>query len=148
MAIETRILQEKIVFNDWEVKEYIGSGSGGRTAVFKIVRKHDSWEEASALKVINVLEEIGKKDTLADVYRQEYEAERDELCKQAQEELRLMSCLRGNPYIVEYYDFAFVDYQEENVFGTDLLIRMELLENLREKQKREGEFCEAEILHI
>lgn len=148
MAIETRIIRGKTVFNDWEVTEYIGNGSGGRTAVFHIVRQHEGWQEESALKVINILEEIGKKDTLAEVYRQEYEAERKELCRQAEEELRLMSCLRGNAHVVEYYDFQFLDYQEENVFGTDLLIRMELLENLREEQKKKGTYSESEIIHI
>jgi len=148
MAIETRITQGKNVFADWKVKEYIGSGSGGRTAVFRIIREHNGWEELSALKVINVLEEVGKKEELADTYLETYETERNELCKQAEEELRLMSCLKGNPNIVDYYDFAFIDYQEENVFGTDLLIRMELLDNLREEQKKKGEYDEAEIIKI
>lgn len=148
MAIETRILRGKTVFNNWEVTEYIGNGSGGKTAVFHIIRQHEGWQEVSALKVINILEEIGKKDTLAEAYRQEYEAERKELCRQAEEELRLMSCLRGNPHVVEYYDFLFLDYQEDNVFGTDLLIRMEHLENLREEQKKKGSYSEQEIIHI
>lgn len=148
MAIEVRISRGKTVFTDWEVKEYIGSGSGGKTAVFRIVRQHEGWEETSALKVINVLEEIGKKEELSESYRREYEAECKELCEQAKEELRLMSCLQGNPNIVEYYDFLFVEYQEENVFGVDLLIRMELLENLREEQKRKGEYSEQEIIRI
>lgn len=148
MAIETRFLRGTIVFNDWEVTEYIGNGSGGKTAVFHVIRQHEGWQEAAALKVINILEEIGKKDTLAKEYRQEYEAECKELCRQAQEELRLMSCLRGYPNIVEYYDFEFVEYQEENVFGVDLLIRMEHLENLREEQKKKGIYSESEIIRI
>lgn len=148
MAIETRINQSKIVFGDWEVQEYIGSGSGGKTAVFRIVRKHEGWEEQAALKVINILEEIGKKEELAETYLTEYEAERTELCKQAENELRLMAHLKGNAHIVEYYDALFVDYQEENTFGTDLLIRMELLESLQEERKKKGEYTEAEVIKI
>ena len=148
MAIESRITHGTKVFGDWEVVEYIGSGSGGRTAVFLIVRAHDNWEEKAALKVVNILEEIGKKETLAESYRQEYEAERDELCKQAESEIRLMSHLKGNSYIVEYYDSLFVDYQEENTFGTDLLIRMELLTSLREERKRIGAYEQEEVIQI
>lgn len=148
MAIESRITHGTFVFGDWEVVEYIGSGSGGRTAVFLIVRKHDDWEEKAALKVVNILEEIGRKETLAETYRQEYDEERAELCKQAESEIRLMSHLKGNPYIVEYYDFLFVDYQDENTFGTDLLIRMELLTSLREERKRIGEYKQEEVVHI
>lgn len=135
MAIETRMQPGKIVFGNWEVQKFIGSGSGGKTAVFSIQRSHGDWQETAALKVINILEEVGKKDLLADSYRQEYEEERAELCKQAEKELHLMSKVRGNSYIVEYYDFIFTDYQEENAFGTDLLIRMELLQSLYEERK-------------
>lgn len=148
MAIETRIAQSKTVFGDWEVKEFIGSGSGGKTAVFRIVRRHEDWEENAALKVVNILEEIGKRETLAEDYQAEYEAERTELCKQAESEIHLMSRLKGNPHIVEYYDFLFCDYQEENVFGTDLFIRMELLESLREERKRKGEYNGDEVIKI
>lgn len=148
MAIETRFKQGTIVFNDWEIVGYIGNGSGGKTAVFQIVRPHEEWQEVSALKVINILQEIGKKSDLAEEYQQEYEAECKELCRQAQEELRLMSCLQGYPNIVEYYDFEFVEYQEENAFGMDLLIRIEFLENMREEQKKKGTYSEAEILRI
>lgn len=148
MAIETRILQGKNVFDGWEVKEYIGSGSGGKTAVFRIARGHGDWEESAALKVINILEEIGKKETLAEIYLKEYEDQRNELCEQAEDEIHLMSRLRGNPHIVDYYDFCLVDYQEENVFGTDLLIRMELLQSLRDERKTKGEYEEEEIIKI
>lgn len=148
MAIESRFLKGKKVFSDWEIKEYIGSGSGGKTAVFRIVRQHEGWEETAALKVINVMEEIGTKEDLEESYRQAYEAECEELSGQAKEELRLMSFLQGNPNIVEYYDFAFVEYQSSNVFGMDLLIRMELLENLREEQKRKGCYSEKEVIRI
>lgn len=148
MAIETRIQPGNILFGNWEVEKFIGSGSGGKTAVFSIVRKHEDWQETAALKVINILEEVGKKDALAEVYRQEYEEERDDLCKQAKKELHMMSCLKGNSYIVEYHDFVFSDYQEENKFGTDLLIRMELLKSLHDDRKEKGEYSEAEVIHI
>lgn len=148
MAIETRIIQRKIVFGDWEVKEFIGSGSGGKTAVFRIVRKHEDWEENAALKVVNILQEVGRKEELAEAYQKEYDEECMELCNQAKEEIRLMNRLRSNPHIVDYFDFLFVDYQEDNVFGTDLLIRMELLESLWEERKKKGEYEESEVIKI
>lgn len=148
MAIETRIQSGKMVFGNWEVEKFIGSGSGGKTAVFSIKRKHGEWQETAAVKVINILEEVGQKELLADTYRQEYEEECAELCKQAEQELHLMSRLKGNSHIVEYYDFAFVEYQEENTFGTDLLIRMELLCSLRDERKEKGEYSEEEVIHI
>lgn len=148
MAIETRIQSGKIVFGNWEVQQLIGNGSGGKTAVYTIRRNHDGWQETAALKVVNILEKMGQKELLAASYQQEYEAECGELCKQAEKELHLMNKLRGNSYIVEYYDFAFVDYQEENTFGTDLLIRMELLQSLRQEREEKREYTEAEVIHI
>lgn len=148
MAIETRIQPGSILFGNWEVEKFIGAGSGGKTAVFSIVVKHEDWQETAALKVINILEEVGKRDALSEGYRREYDEERDDLCKQAKKELHMMSCLKGNSYIVEYHDFTFSDYREENKFGTDLLIRMELLKSLHEERKEKGEYSEAEVIHI
>lgn len=146
MAIETRIVRGKQVFEHWEVQEFIGSGSGGKTAVFRLVSRHG--EEASVLKVINILEEVGLKTELSEDYRKEYETERAELCRKAEHEIHLMSHLRGNAHIVEYFEYQFLDYEENNTFGTDLLIRMELLECLREERKKKGEYSEEEVIKI
>lgn len=148
MAVISRMKQGTVVFKDWIVTECKEYSADGKTGVFRIVRSHQGWQEVSALKVVNILEEIGEKSNLSDSDKEEFDRERSILCKQAEQELYLMSRLRGNSQIMEYYDFMFADYQEENVFGTELLIRMEYLDNLQQEQKRNKRYSEQEIIQI
>ena len=64
MAIETRVKQYGAVLGGWQTGQYIGSGSGGKTAVFRLTRSIYGWEESSALKVINIIEESGSRQSL------------------------------------------------------------------------------------
>lgn len=147
MSIESRSRQFGKVFDHWQIKEFLGSGSGGKTAVFRLSRV-DSSRGASALKVVNLIEERGSLETLSDFRRQEYIAAREECSRSAEQEVWLMDELRGNTNIVDYLDHTFVDWSEENAFGRDLLIRMELLTDLRRELKNGRMFTEEEILKI
>ena len=50
------------VFGDWSVRDYLGGGSGGRTAVFRLERSKLGWQETCALKVVSLMEEAGRRE--------------------------------------------------------------------------------------
>ena len=59
-----------------------------------------------------------------------------------------MNKLQGRTNIVAYSDHTFVDWADETGFGCDLLIRMELLTDLRSEIEAEHSFNQDEILKI
>lgn len=147
MSIESRSRQYGKVFDHWQIKEFLGSGSGGKTAVFRLVRS-DSNRGVSALKVVNLIEVRGDINNLSEFRRKEYETARDECSRSAEQEVWLMDDLRGNTNIVDYLDHTFVDWSDETGFGRDLLIRMELLKDLRSDLQNGRAFSEKEVLKI
>lgn len=147
MSIESRSRQYGKVFDHWQIREFLGSGSGGKTAVFRLARS-DSDRGASALKVVNLIEERGSLEKLSARRRAEYEAVRDECSASAEQEVWMMDDLRGNTNIVDYLDHTFVDWADDTGFGRDLLIRMELLTDLRGELQRGRQFTEAEVLKV
>ncbi len=147
MSIESRSRQYGKVFDHWQIREFLGSGSGGKTAVFRLVRS-DSDRGASALKVVNLIEERGCLEKLSARRREEYEAVREECSASAEQEVWMMDDLRGNTNIVDYLDHTFVDWEDDTGFGRDLLIRMELLKDLRSDLRQGRQFTEAEVLKV
>lgn len=147
MSIESRSRQYGVVFDHWRIKEFLGSGSGGKSAVFKLRRADASWGE-SALKVINLIEERGNEASLTVYRRNEYEQAKMACKKAAEREVQYMDELRGNSNIVDYLDHKFVDWSDESGFGCDMLIRMELLEDLRSRLRNGNQYSQKEILKI
>ena len=147
MSIESRSRQYGKVFDHWQIQEFLGSGSGGKTAVFRVVRS-DSDRGASALKVVNLIEERGSLQSLPEYRRKEYEAARQACSKSAEQEVWLMDELRGNTNIVDYLDHTFVDWSDGTGFGRDMLIRMELLKDLRSDLRTGRIFREEEVLKV
>lgn len=147
MSIESRSRQYGVVFDHWQIKEFLGSGSGGKSAVFRLSRIDSTWG-SSALKVINLIEEKGNIDSISAYRRNEYEQAKNECKKSAEQEVRLMDEMHGNTNIVDYLDHKFVDWSDETGFGCDMLIRMELLEDLRGKLRDGHQYSEKEVLKI
>lgn len=147
MSIESRSRQYGVVFDHWQIKEFLGSGSGGKSAVFRLSRMDSTWG-GSALKVINLIEEKGNIDSVSAYRRNEYEQAKNECRKSAEQEVRLMDEMHGNTNIVDYLDHKFVDWSDETGFGCDMLIRMELLEDLRGKLREGYQYSEKDVLKI
>ena len=148
MSIESRSRQYGKIFDHWHIRgNVLGYGSGGKTAVFKLSRS-DSSRGESALKVINLIEEFGNIDNLSDSQREKYEAAREICSKKAEREVWLMDELRGKTNIVDYLDHTFSDWEEDGRFGRDLLIRMELLTDLRSVLRTGKIFRESEVIQI
>lgn len=148
MSIEDRGSQYGNVFGRWQIGELIGRGSGGKSAVFRLIRKRGSWEENSALKVINLIEERGDPVKLPEFRRKDYEAACQVCTETAEQEVRLMENLRGNTNIVDYLDHDFEDWSDSLSFGRDMLIRMELLRDLRSALQSGKQFAEKEIIKV
>ena len=147
MSIESRSNQYGRVFDHWQIQGFLGQGSGGKSAVFRLIRT-DSNRGNSALKVINLIEERGQIDNLSDARMRDYESIREVCKKSAEQEVWLMDSLQGNTNIVDYLDHTFVDWADETGFGRDMLIRMELLADLRGKIREGVTFEESEVLKI
>lgn len=147
MTIMSRSRQYGVVFDHWQMKEFLGSGSGGKSAVFKLSRADSAWG-TSALKIISLIEEEGNIDSISAYRRNEYEQAKRECKESAEQEVRLMDTVHGNTNIVDYLDHKFVEWSDETGFGCDMLIRMELLEDLRSKLRSAYQYSEPEIRKI
>ena len=71
MSIESRKHQYGRVFGHWQIKEFLGSGSGGKSAVFRLDHTESRGVE-SALKVISLIEERGRLENFSYERQQEY----------------------------------------------------------------------------
>ena len=147
MSIESRSNQYGTVFEHWQIKEPLGSGSGGRSMVFRLYREDSPWE-TSALRVISLIEERGRFDTLPQFRQEEYRAALEECRKKAAQEVRLMADLRGHTHILDYLDHKFVNWSDGSGYGCDMLIRMEQLQDLRSLIRQGETFREEEIVKI
>ena len=148
MSIESRKHQYGTVFEHWQIKELLGQGSGGKSAVFRLSRNDSSWGETCALKVMNLIEERGKLEDLPKFRKDEYVSAMQECSQNAEQEVRLMANLRGNTNIVDYLDYKFVDWSDESSFGRDMLIRMEFLHDLRGELRNGKLFEESEVIKL
>ena len=148
MSIDIRSRQYGAIFDNWMIEKRVGNGSSGKTVVFQLKRVDSTWEEVSALKVVTIIEENGRIESLGESYRKSYEEKRKELSEKAEKEVHFMYELRNSPYIVNYFDYKFLDWKEENQFGRDLLIRMEFLDTLDDLIKQGIHYDEQEIIQI
>ena len=147
MSIEARRHQYGTVFGHWKIKESLGKGSGGKSAVFRLEHA-DSDGVESALKVVSLIEENGKLEELSPQRRADYIRSCNEYSQWANQEVLLMNQLQGNTYIVDYLDHTFVDWADETGFGRDMLIRMERLTDLRGSLRRGERYTRGEIIRI
>ena len=148
MSIESRSMQYGGIFGDWHIEKILGTGSGGKSAVFSLYRDNNGWREHSALKVVSLIEERGSQDALPEFRRNEYSTAVREQRASADQEVRLMDQLRGKTNIVDYLDHRFFSWSDSSGFGVDLLIRMELLTDLRSQLQQGNLYSEAEIIKI
>lgn len=130
MSAKDRTPLYEAALTDWKICEQIGSGSGGKTVVYRMEQRNSDWTEENALKVIHITDEHGIYTQLPENDQTAYQSELARQKKRAETELQTMYALRGLPTIAGLLGHKFVDWQEEERFGCDLLIRMELMECL------------------
>jgi len=147
VSIESRSNQYGTVFEHWQIQELLGQGSGGKTAVF-LLNRNDSFRASCALKVINLIEERGRYDDLPEYRKKEYKAALEDCKEKAIPEVQMMHDLCGHTNVVDYLDHKFHNWSDSSGFGCDLLIRMELLTDLRSIIRKGKLFGEDEILKV
>lgn len=147
MSLLSRSNQYGKVLGDWNIRKEIGKGSKG-TIVYQIVRKDKNWEEVCALKAVPIISERGGYGKLSDRRKEEYQKALSDRTAYARLEVQNMLKVRGRTNIVDYFDHNVAEWEDENEFGCDLLIRMELLRDLRSELKRGRIFSELEVLQI
>ena len=148
MSIETRSIQYGSIFGDWHIEKLLGTGSGGKSAVFSLYRDNNGWREYCALKVVSLIEERGSQEELSARAITDYSTAVRELRSSADLEVQLMKQLSGKTNIVDYLDHCFFSWKDDSGFGVDLLIRMEKLEDLRGVMRRGRYYTTGEILKI
>ena len=118
----------QILFDDWEIKNKIGSGAFG--TVYRIERKEFGVTYTAALKAISIpsnddeLQRL-RLDGLDDDSIKTYLRDKVE---NITKEVELMSKLKGNSNIVSYEDHKVIERTDK--IGWDIQIRMELLQPL------------------
>ena len=147
MSIDSRAKSYGKIWGGWTMGKLLGTGSGGKTAVFQLTRDNLTFTEHCAMKVVNIIDEQVSYDEISGEYKEYYLKRREEMRRAAEAEVNLMHQLKDYYNIVQYYDFEFNDWQEDGSFGTDLLIRMDLLGNLSARMKKEG-VTQPEIVKI
>lgn len=147
MPLSTRSIQYGKVLRDWTIRKEIAKGSKG-TVVYQIVRKEDDFEEICALKAIPIISERGDYASLSGHRKKEYQKALSDRKAYARQEVQNMSKVRSRTNIVDYFDHCAAEWEDENGFGCDLLIRMELLSDLRSELKRGRIFSEEEVIQI
>lgn len=148
MSIESRSAKYCNALGQWQAAGILGTGSGGKSAVFSICRDNGGWQEYSAMKVITLLEERGSYGALPAFRQAEYTAAEQQVCQQATREVQLMEQLRGKTNIVDYLEHRFMRWQDANGFGIDLVIQMEQLTDLRSQLRQGRQFSPEEIRRI
>ncbi len=124
VGLEERLHQHEPLFGGWYLCGEIGSGSYGR--VYR-VENRDMFGTAfsSALKAVEILPDsamAGTPDQIQKLVQENY-----------LEEAELLGALRGMSNIVNMEDRALLEIRENGrLVGYDLLIRMELLDSIRD----------------
>ena len=116
MSIEARVPQLGIVFGCWQIMEQLRSGSSA--ALFRL-EQVDNPEECCAMKVVNLIQQSGNLAELSEEELTGYTELRRQRRKAAEQQLTgREDCL----------DFTFLDWEDEEGYGRDLMIRLALPE--------------------
>ena len=133
------------VWPGWETVKLIGKGGYGR--VYMVRRADSSGEYFCAVKKISIptgeeeyyaLSESGYEDQeISDIFKSRQ--------NKIEAEFQMMEKFKGASHIVSYLEHMIVEQPHDNYNGIDILIRMELLQNLKERSKY---LDESEVVHI
>lgn len=143
-----RIRRHTKIFGNWNVEEEIGEGA--YSVVFRLEKSTYGIQDISVLKVIDLYDNFGKKSELSEENYTKMKERVEQEVRKAGKEVALMQQLRGSTNIVDYLDFEVYDWEDEEdeSYGTSLLIRMEKLENVAMEQRRGRRFTDLEIIRL
>ena len=117
--------EEKLYFANWHIVREIGEGSFGH--VYEIAREEFGVTYRAAMKIISLPRNEQDVESLraSGMSEEEIRAYYSRFVQDMAGEIRMMSRLKGQSYVVSYEDHAVIPH--ENGIGADIQIRMELL---------------------
>lgn len=127
------------VWPQWEISRFIGRG--GFADVYEIVRKEYGQVYRSALKIIHIEDTFNKTVPIHDIDPSYNDAI---FLQNIVDEISIMEQLKGAQNVVVIEDHAVLHEEGEYT----ILIRMELLENLRSYKNRKGSMSLEEIIKL
>lgn len=149
MSIKTRARQYGEIFEGWKIGELVGKGKEGqKTAVYRLTKSNLTFEEESAMKVINIIESDYSADNMSDTYKKEFEMECKVQKEIAEREVKVMYELRGCSNVVNCQEHFFKEWREIDACGWDLIIRMDYLDNIRKNMNTGKRYTDEEIVKI
>lgn len=149
VSIDLRAKQQyKQQFDDWKIQNRIGHGSQGKSIVYKITKSNYTYQEDGALKIMNIMEQTGNYQQLPPDLKQLYDQKCIAAEKRAETEIQTMYQLKTNDHIVSCLDHRFAHWEEEDSYGEDLLIRMDLYESIRTHNGIHISYEEPEIIRL
>lgn len=124
----------KTPWEDWHVINEIGRGGFG--VVYEVERSQYGIQERAAMKVITIPQSLGEiDDLLIEGYDSNSITQRfDTFAEDIVREYGMMAQMKGNANIVYCDDYRII--QQDNGFGRDIYIRMELLTPLLKAMDR------------
>lgn len=130
------------VFNDWKIVRRIGSGASG--TVYEIRKQAQKVDLNAALKVMQVPQDPSVVESLRSdgMSEEAVSAYLQGIVNELIEEVKMMTSLKGFPYIVSCEDYQ--EIKDPDSLKWDILIRMELLTPLQDYQKSH-DFTEADV---
>lgn len=149
MSIDSRAKHQYAkAFGNWEIGNRIGHGSQGKSIVYKITKSNYTYEEDGALKIMNIMEQTGDYSQLSDDLKEMYDKKCLAAEKRAETEIQTMYQLKNNDHIVSCLDHRFERWEDEDSYGEDLLIRMDLYESIGKNMGQRIQYEESEIIRI
>ena len=146
MSTESRRKQYAAVFQNWQIRETISNGAGGKSTLFRINRT-DAYGESGTVKAVTIIERSGSFENLNQQQRGEFLAALREQQDQVSRGISRMDSLRQEQHLVSCLDYKFVNWIEQDSYGCDVLIRMEDVEDLRSLSCRE-QLSDEEVIRV
>ncbi|MBR6526608.1 MAG: serine/threonine protein kinase [Lachnospiraceae bacterium] len=133
------------VFKDWIIRRELGEGAYGK--VFEIQKNNFGITTTSALKVLQIPKSQSDVEAAYSEGMDELSVTGyfQECVERLVREIAILSELKSHPHIVGYEDHDVI--QRTDVFGWDILIRMELLTSLQAHQ-RTHTLTEADMIQL
>lgn len=135
------------VFGSWNVSLMLGSGNGGYSAVFKLQRD-EAFTETSCLRIINIIQKNGQFTRLTPKDKEAYCVELAAAKKQIGQEMALIFQKLQGRHISKHLDQTYIEWYDDSSYGCDLLLREDLMVDLRSSICKGKTFNESEILKI
>lgn len=147
MSVEIRYPVGTVVFGKWQIQELVRTDPDTNSVSFRLVHS-DNPSIQCALKVITLFQDSTHPAQLSPQQQHALKVHSENTKNCASHSLRKLQEFRNHPHLLGCQEFTFWDWQNPYGTGCDLLMRTELLQDLRSIMISGCAFPEAEIRRI